>query len=142
MDGDGIRDVFVGEYLYYKATFINLTMDPQEYGAEHMFYAAQSCPPSADPVDQFGPTCKGTLLGGGVKTHYYRVMVPNNDNLVNFNPFAVEIAAWLCDGNVPVEETGRCCFGVTLLPAWEPPPAPEPMDGFVVEEIDQLPMTD
>jgi hypothetical protein len=28
MDGDGIRDVHVGEYLYYSATFANLSTDP------------------------------------------------------------------------------------------------------------------
>jgi hypothetical protein len=74
-----------------------------------------------------------------VKTHYYRVPVPNNNNIVNWNPFAVEVMAWECDGDTPVVETARCCFDVILLPAWEPPPVPEPLDGFVVEEIDGPP---
>jgi hypothetical protein len=68
-------------------------------------------------------------------TRYYRVRVPNRDELLGFNPFAVEVAAWACDDGIPVMEIGRCCFDVTLLPAWEPPPVPETLDGFVVEEI-------
>jgi hypothetical protein len=135
MDGDGIRDVHAGDFLYYSATFVNLNADPVGYGAQHFFYASQSCPDPENPVREFGPACKGTLPGGGVATHYYRVAVPNNNNLLNWNPFAVEVAAWECDGGTPVAETDRCCFDVTLLPAWEPPPVPEPMDGFVMEEI-------
>jgi hypothetical protein len=134
-DGDGRRDVHLGDDLRYSVTFINLTDDPVEYGAQHLFYAEDSCPASGEPVVEFGPSCKGTLPGGDVKTHYYRVAVPNNNNLLNWNPFAVEVVAWCCEDGVPIQEAGRCCFDVTLLPAWEPPPAPEPMTGFVVEEI-------
>jgi hypothetical protein len=139
MDGDGIRDVHLGDYLYYSATFVNLKQDPVDYGAQHFFYAAESCPDPESPVRQFGPACKGTLPGGGVATHYYRIAVPNNNGLMNWNPFAVEVAAWECAGDVPVAETARCCLDVMLLPAWEPPPLPEPLDGFVVEEFDGPP---
>jgi hypothetical protein len=140
MNGDGIRDVHVGEYLYYSATFLNLTSDPVDYGAEHFFYAGQTCPDPSGPVDHFGPACKGTIPGNGVATHYYRVMVPDNNHIVDFNPFCVQVAAWQCVGGNPDMETGRCCFNVTLLPAWEPPPVPEPITGFTVEEIDAVPM--
>jgi hypothetical protein len=141
MDGDGIRDVHVGDYLYYSATFVNLSWwgDPQDYGAAHLVYARQSCPNPDDPVIEVGPVCKGTLPDEGVRTHYYRILIPNNDNLLNFNPFAIEVAGWECASGVPVSETMRACFGVTLSPAWEPPPVPEPMTGFVVEEIDGPP---
>jgi hypothetical protein len=141
MDGDGSRDVHVGEAMYYCATFINLTGDPVEYGAAHYFYAGQSCPNPDGPIDKFGPACKGTVEANGIATHYYMVMVPDNDNLLDWNPFCVQVAAYECDGGVPVEETGRCCFDVCLLPAWEPPPVPEPIQGFVVQEIDAPPMT-
>ncbi|MFQ6104965.1 MAG: hypothetical protein ACE5OP_11855, partial [Candidatus Glassbacteria bacterium] len=139
MDGDGVRDVHVGEDMYYSATFVNLTDSPVEYGAAHYFYAAQSCPDPDNPVDTFGPECKGTIEGNGVATHYYRVSVPDNENLVGFNPFAVEVEGWTCEGGELVEATGRCCFDVTLLPGWEPPPVPEPINGFEVEEIDFVP---
>jgi hypothetical protein len=139
MDGDGIRDVHVGDYMYYSATFVNLAPDPVDYGAEQFFYAAQSCPDPDGPLAHWGPECKGTLPGGGVRTHYYRVPMPNNNGLVNWNPYAIQVVAWNCDGRVPISETMRACFGVTLLPAWEPPPVPEPMTGFVVEEIEEPP---
>jgi hypothetical protein len=143
MDGDGIRDVHAGDYLYYSATFVNMTGDPQDYGDSHDFYAQQSCPDPQDPVVHRVPECLGTLPGGGVETNYYRVRVPENNDLVTFNPWSVQVAAWDCDGGTPVEETGRCCFDVTLLKAWQPP-APEPVTGFVVEEIDidEIPMAD
>ena len=135
MDGDGIRDVHVGEYMYYSATFVNMTMDEIGYGAEHFFYAMRTCADAGYPFSHFGPACKGTLEGGGVYTHYYRVMVPNNNNLIQLNPFAVEIAAWECVGGQLVNETSRCCFDVIVLPGWEPPPVPGTYTGFVVEEV-------
>ena len=136
MNGDGVKDVHVGDYLYYSATFINLTGDPLNYGAEHSFYTGQSCPHPDGPVDQFGPACKGTLEGNGVFSHYYRVNVPNNNHLVDFNPFCVQVAAWECEGGVPMNETGRCCFDVTLLPAWEPPAYGGNIDGRMDEWAD------
>jgi hypothetical protein len=143
MDGDGIRDVHVGDYLYYSATFININQDPVDYGAAHIVYARASCPNPQDPDLEFGPRCKGTLPGQSARTHYYRVLVPSNNNLLNFNPFAIEVAAWECYGGAPSGESTRACFDVTLLPAWEPPPMPEllsePMAGFTVEEIDGPP---
>jgi hypothetical protein len=136
MDGDGTRDVHVGDYLHYSATFVNLTPDPVDYGAAQYFYESDCCPDPEFPFVNYYPECKGTLPGGGIATHYYRVLVPNVPHILENNPFAVEVAAWECVGGTPAHETGRCCFDVTLLPAWEPPPVSEPMDGFMVEEID------
>jgi hypothetical protein len=110
--------------------------NPADRGAQRFFSANESDRDPENPVFEFGPECKGALPGGGVRTHYYRVLVPNNNNLLKWNPFSVEVAAWECEGGTPVMETDRCCFDVTLLPAWEPPPVPEPFDAFVVEEID------
>lgn len=35
-DGDGVRDVHIGEYLYYRATFVSMTEGPVEYGVQHL----------------------------------------------------------------------------------------------------------
>jgi hypothetical protein len=140
MDGDGIRDVHVGEYMYYSATFLNLTTAPVEYGAMSFWYALDSCPDPYSPENCRGPVCKGTLLVNEVKTHYYRIGIPNVPNLVEFNPFAWEVAAWQCIDGEPQFETDRCCFDVILLPPWEPPPVPEPGEDFIVEEIYEMPV--
>ena len=138
-DGDGVRDVHVGEKMYYSATFINLTGDPVDYGAAHFFYAGQSCPDPSGPIDTLGPECKGTLDPYGIKTLYFAVHVPGTGHLVDLNPFCAEVAAWECNVGDPITETGRCCFDAILLPGWEDPPAPDFFKGFVVEEIDGPP---
>ena len=140
MDGDGTGDVHIGDYLYYSATFKNQIGAPLDYGARHSFFAGQSCQDPDSAAVQLGPECKGTLEAYGEITHYFRVRVPDDNRLLEFNPFCVEVSAWECDGDEPLNESGSCCFDVTLLPAWEPPPVPEPLDGFVVEEIDALPV--
>ncbi|MFQ6104603.1 MAG: hypothetical protein ACE5OP_09965 [Candidatus Glassbacteria bacterium] len=138
IDGDGIRDVHLGGYLYYSATFVNPAEAPVDYGAEHIFYATQSCPEPIDPIVSVGPTCEGTLDVNGTATRYYRVQIPDNNELVLLNPFCVEVAGWLCVEGNPVGETDRCCFDVTLLPSWEPPPVTEPPLEFELDEIKTL----
>ena len=134
-----VRDVHAGDYLYYSATFINMAEEPVDYGDQHLVHIQQSCPATSEPVLSYGPTCKGTIEFGGVATHYYRVLVPANNNLIGFNPYAFEIGAWVCDDGVPLAETDRSCFDITLLPAWGPPPLLKDFGGFVIEEIDAPP---
>ena len=138
LNGDGIRDVHVGELMYYSATFMNLTEDEVGYGASHFFYAGQSCADLYQASVHLGPSCKGILPGNGIATHYFAVPMPDDDHLVNYNPYALEVEAWECVGGQPVNETGRCCFNFILLPGWGPPPAPEPINGFVIEEMESF----
>ncbi len=139
MDGDSIPDVHVGDYMYFRATFANMSPDPVEYGVEHLVHGLTTCPPEGDPLITYGPNCRDTIETGDFRTHYYRVMVPDNNRLLDFNPFAYEVVSWVCNDGVPISETFRCCFEVTLLPAWEPPPVSDPIHDFVFEEIDEPP---
>ena len=139
-DGDGCVVVHIGGYLYYGATFPNLTTEPVDSGADPFYYAEARCPSPAGPIDHFGPECKGTIEAGGSATHYYRVRVPDSENLLEQNPFCVEVAAWECEGGTPVGENTRCCFDVILLPPWEPPPVDGLITRFLVEEMDGPPL--
>ncbi len=138
-DGDGVRDVHIGENMYYSATYINLMGEEVEYGGETFWYAQQTCPDPEFPVDHRGPECKGVLEPNGIATHYYWIPVPLNDYLLTVNPFVWEVRSWECLDGVPQFETGRCCMDVILLPGWEPPPVPEAFEGFEVFEFDGPP---
>jgi len=116
-----------------------MSPDPVEYGVEHLVHGLTTCPPEGDPLITYGPNCRDTIETGDFRTHYYRVMVPDNNRLLDFNPFAYEVVSWVCNDGVPISETFRCCFEVTLLPAWEPPPVSDPIHDFVFEEIDEPP---
>jgi hypothetical protein len=138
-NGDGEGDVHLGESLYYRVSFVSQSPDAQEYGIAHGFHAGESCPPDSDPLIEVGPHRLGTLEPGETRTHYFRVSVPANGELLDLNPFAVKTTAWDYDGSVPDREAGDCCFGVTLLPQRKPPPIPVPAGDFVIEEVMALP---
>lgn len=138
-NGDGEGDVHLGETLYYRVSFVSQSPEPQEYGIAHAFHGHETCPPESDPLIEVGPHRLGVLEPWETRTHYFRMSVPSSGELLDLNPFAVNISAWVYDGSEPYWEVGNCCFGVTLLPMRKPPPVPVPAAGFVIEKIGELP---
>lgn len=140
INGDGVGDVHIGDYIYYSATFVNQFYNQFEYGTMHSVFASQSCPVDSTPIAEVGPWCVGTLPGSGSRTHYYRMRVPNREHLLDLNPWAVQVGGWTCSDGKPDYESMRGCFDLTLLPAREKPHTFEPVEGFKVEEIDEPPV--
>ena len=135
-DGDGVRDVHIGDYIYYRATFTNMTPDSTDYGVEHIVNITSCCPGSWEQIASRGPACRGTLAPYEEATHFYRVLVPERQFLLDLNPFTVEIVAWICNNDPLLTGSGRSYFDVILLPAWEPPPFPDEGLDFYFEEIE------
>ena len=106
-----------------------------EYASDHLFYYSQTGDERTCRCVSLGPLCRGILEPYQTATHYFRVMVPNDDSLLDRNPWSVETVAWRCCEGEPRYGKQRSCFEVILLPAWEPPTVAGPIEEFAIEEM-------